>query len=182
MRVEFGYAYGMAAAAVKPGMADLIIDSPGSAQICRLNRSFAANCPGNCFITLFAAVLDPASGDLVYCNAGHNAPLLLRTNDEVEPLGATGLPLGIRRDATYEQKSCHLEQGDVLTLFSDGVTEACAPDGDEEFGEQRLVAVVQRTRNYPAVSLIEAINAELLSFTQGAPPADDITLVLARRC
>jgi len=162
----------------------VLFDDPElvAAQICRLNRSVAANCPGNCFITFFAAVLDPRTGDLVYCNAGHNAPLLLRCNDEVEPLEATGLPLGIRRDAIYEQNRCRLEQGDVLILFSDGVTEACTPDADEEFGEQRLVAVVQRKRNDPAASQIEGINAELLSFTRGAAAADDITLVLARRC
>jgi serine phosphatase RsbU (regulator of sigma subunit) len=153
-----------------------------TASMRRLNRSVAANCPGNCFITLFAALLDPASGDLLYCNAGHNAPLLLRTNGEVEPLGATGLPLGIRRDAIYEEESCRLEKGDVLVLFSDGVTEACPPEVDEEFGEQRLVAVVQGKRNNPAASVIEAINAELLSFTRGTPAADDITLVLARHC
>ena len=153
-----------------------------AAQICRLNRSVAANCPGNCFITLFAAVLDPATGDLVYCNAGHNPPLLVRASDEVEMLPATGLPLGISRDAKYEQSSCHLEHGDVLVLFSDGVTEACAAETDNDFGEQRLVAVIQEKRSYPAASLIEAVNAELLSFTSGAPAADDITLVIARRC
>lgn len=151
-------------------------------QIYRLNRSVAANCPGNCFITLFAAVLDPATGDLVYCNAGHNPPLLVRAGDEVERLGATGLPLGISRDATYEQGSCRLEHGDVLVLFSDGVTEACVAETDDDFGEQRLVAVIQRNRNAPAASLIETVNAELLSFTSGAAAADDITLVIARRC
>ena len=154
---------------------------PLAPQICRLNRSIAANCPGNCFITLFVAILDPASGKLVYCNAGHNAPLLLRRNNEVEPLAATGVPLGITRDAQYEQKSCHLEQGDVLVLFSDGVTETCAPESEDEFGERQLITVVRRNWNDSAAGLIQAINAELLSFTGVAPAADDITLVLARR-
>jgi serine phosphatase RsbU (regulator of sigma subunit) len=152
-----------------------------AAQISRLNRSVAANCPGNCFITLFAAVLDPATGDLVYCNAGHNPPLLVRSSDEVELLPATGLPLGINRDAAYEQNSCRLEHSDVLVLFSDGVTEACAPETDDEFGEQRLISVIRENRNYPAASLIEAVNAELFSFTSGTAAADDITLVIARR-
>ncbi|MFL6451100.1 MAG: PP2C family protein-serine/threonine phosphatase [Bryobacteraceae bacterium] len=152
------------------------------AQISRLNRSIAANCPGNWFITLFAGVLHPATGHLAYCNAGHNAPLLLRSGAGVESLEATGLPLGIRPDVTYEEKSCHLEQDDVLVLFSDGVTEACAPDEDAEFGEERLIAVVQGKRNYPAASLIEAINAEVRSFACGLPATDDITLVLVRRC
>ena len=154
---------------------------PFAAQVCRLNRSVATNCPGNCFITLFAAVLHPATGELLYCNAGHNPPLLLRATGEVEPLEATGVPLGIVRDAHYEQKSCHLKGGDVLVLFSDGITEACALNGDQEFGERRLVATVQEKRNHAAIDMIDAVNAELLSFTQGAPAADDITLVIVQR-
>ncbi len=153
-----------------------------SEQVCRLNRSIATNCPLNCFITLFAAVLDPASGELTYCNAGHNPPLLIRSNDGVARLEPTGIPLGIMRDSTYEQKSCRLEPGDLLILFSDGVTEACTPDMNEEFGEQRLVSAARDKRNSRASELIQAINADLVAFTRGAPPADDITIVVARRC
>jgi serine phosphatase RsbU (regulator of sigma subunit) len=82
--------------------------------------------------------------------------------------------------AEYEQKSCRLKQGDVLVLFSDGVTESCAPDTDQEFGEERLIATVRAKRSSTASDMIDAINAELLSFTQAAPPADDITLVVLR--
>ena len=151
-----------------------------AAKVCRLNRSIAANCPDNCFITFFAAVFDPASSELVYCNAGHNAPLLVHANGGVETLDATDLPLAIKRDVTFEENHRRLEQGDLLVLYSDGVTEARRPDTDQEFGEQRLIAVVQAKRNDPSASLVEAINAELLSFTQGALPADDVTLVVAR--
>jgi serine phosphatase RsbU (regulator of sigma subunit) len=147
----------------------------------KLNRSVAADCPGNCFITLFAAVLDPATGDLLYCNAGHNPPLLIHADDTVEPLGATGLPLGISPNARYEQGGCRMTTGDVLVLFSDGITEACIPEANEEFGEQRLIAFIQAKRRQPAAELIEGIKEELLSFTSGAPAADDITLVIARR-
>ncbi len=151
-------------------------------QVCRLNRSVASNCPGNCFITFFAGILDPVTGELVYCNAGHNPPLLVRKKGPVESLDANGIPLGISRSATYEQQSCLLDQGDLLILFSDGVTEACGFDKDQEFGEERLIAVAERDRSISAAGLIEAVKAEVLSFTQGAPPSDDITLVLARRC
>ncbi len=154
---------------------------PFADQVNRLNRSIAANCPGNCFITLFAAVLHPPSGELFYCNAGHNPPLLLRATGEVEPLEATGVPLGIMREVHYEQRACRLKEGDVLVLFSDGVTEASAPGGDQEFGEQRLIATVRQNQEHPASDLIDAVNTELLSFTQGAPAADDITLVILRR-
>lgn len=150
-------------------------------QIRRLNRSIAANCPDNCFITFFAALFDPGTGELTYCNAGHNAPLLLHTNGEVEMLDATGLPLGIKRDGIFEESRRGLERNDVLVLYSDGVTEARSSDTDEEFGEQRLIAVVRQKRNGPCASIVEAIKAELLSFTQGALVADDVTLVVARR-
>jgi Stage II sporulation protein E (SpoIIE) len=66
------------------------------------------------------------------------------------------------RDAVFEQRACRLKRGDVLVLFSDGVTEAYAPDTDQEFGEQRLIAAVQGKRNDASASLLEAINAELL--------------------
>ena len=150
-------------------------------QVSRLNRSLAANCPGNCFITLFAGVLDPATGELVYCNAGHNAPLLLRASGGVDELEASGVPLGITRDAQYQEGSCRLENGDVLLLFSDGVTEACRSNSDKEFGEARLIAAASSKLKDSAEAIIQAINADVLSFTGGAAPADDITLVVARR-
>jgi sigma-B regulation protein RsbU (phosphoserine phosphatase) len=151
-------------------------------QVTRLNRSIASNCPGNCFITFFIAVLDPQTGQVQYCNAGHNAPILVHAQaNQVETLGSTGMVLGIVPKGTYEQSTCHLEHGDLLVLFSDGVTEACGPDGTEEFGETRLAELVQRERQQTAGQLLETIKAEVKSFTGGAPAADDITIVIARR-
>ncbi|MBV8571056.1 MAG: SpoIIE family protein phosphatase [Acidobacteriaceae bacterium] len=163
--------------------ARVVFESPEplGAQISRLNRSIAMSCPGSCFITFFAAVLDIKTGKLLHCNAGHNPPLIVRTDNQVHSLAATGLPLGITRDGGYEVKSSCLEPGDVLVLFSDGVTEACSPD-DEEFGEQGLIRLIQENRNCSAADLIEAISEKLKTFTAGAPPADDITLAIARRC
>jgi serine phosphatase RsbU (regulator of sigma subunit) len=155
---------------------------PFESQFHRLNRSIAASCPGNCFITLFAGVLDPDTGEVVYSNAGHNAPLLVRASGEVEPLNATGIPLGIAPGAAYELRTCRLQPGDALFLFSDGVTESCAPGGEEEFGEERLVAAARAKPGHRAADLIAAINAELASFTAGGPAADDITLTVVRRC
>jgi serine phosphatase RsbU (regulator of sigma subunit) len=152
-----------------------------SAQMGRLNRITAGNCPSNCFITFFAALLDPATGELGYCNAGHNAPLLVRANGEFELLEPTGIILGILPNAAYEQKSCRLEPGDVLLLFSDGVTEACRPDADQEFGQDRLAALLREHRDRPAADILNAINAEVASYIGDCPAADDITLVVARR-
>jgi serine phosphatase RsbU (regulator of sigma subunit) len=150
-------------------------------KVGHLNRSLAAHCPANCFITFFLAVLDPAHHEIQYCNAGQNAPLLLRRNGEVESLEATGIPLGISRHTSYEQKSCHFEDSDLLVLFSDGVTEACRPDRDEEFGEDGLLATLGKGRTRSVVSMLEEVQADLRSFTGGTAATDDVTLVIARR-
>jgi sigma-B regulation protein RsbU (phosphoserine phosphatase) len=84
-------------------------------------------------------------------------------------------------DATYEEGTCALERGDVLVLFSDGLTEALNPDSGEEFGEERLIAVLKRGRDQPSAKLIDSIKAEVSLFTAGAAAADDITIVVARR-
>ncbi|HZQ53091.1 MAG TPA: SpoIIE family protein phosphatase [Bryobacteraceae bacterium] len=152
-----------------------------SAQVTRLNRITAGNCPSNCFITFCAATVDPATGDLTYCNAGHNAPLLVHAGGDFELLDPTGIILGILPNAAYEEKSRRLEPGDVLLLFSDGVTEACRPDCDEEFGQDRLVALLQEHRGQPASDILNAIKTGIASYTGGCPAADDITLVVARR-
>ena len=152
-----------------------------AAQVSHLNRITAANCPGNCFITFCAVVLDPKSGELRYCNAGHNPPLLLHASGEFESLEPTGLVLGIMPNASFEQKACHLDRNDVLLLFSDGVTEACMPGRDEEFGEKRLVGLLRDWQYQPASAVLDAIKSEITSFTGGARAADDVTLVVARR-
>ncbi len=152
-----------------------------SEKLERLNRAVKAYCPGNRFITFFVAVLDPKTGEITFCNAGHNSPMILRGNSSVETLDPTGLVLGIFSGTQYEQKTCRIEQGDILVLFSDGVTEACNPDTGEEFGEARLVTVIQQHRHETASSIVHAVVRELSGFTKNLPAADDITFVVASR-
>lgn len=161
----------------------VVFENPGElgAQVSHLNRITAANCPGNCFITFCAVVLDPANGVLHYCNAGHNMPLLLHAGGDLESLGATGLILGIVPSATYEEKTCRFDCGDLLVLFSDGVTECCKPGAEEEFGEARLGARLRDQQGQPAAAVLDAIKAEIVTFTGGTPAADDVTLVAACR-
>jgi serine phosphatase RsbU (regulator of sigma subunit) len=146
----------------------------------RLNKTTCGNCPDNRFITFFLGVADPVSGDLKYSNAGHNPPLVVRASGEVETLGTGGVMLGILPMAPFQEASTQLRKGDVLVLFSDGVTEATNPQ-DEEFGEGRLAELVASRRERPAAEIVEAIHSEVAIFSQGAPPADDITVVVARR-
>jgi sigma-B regulation protein RsbU (phosphoserine phosphatase) len=149
-------------------------------KITRLNKSTAANCPDNRFITFFIAVISPVTGDLVYTNAGHNPGLLVRENGTVEQLSVGGLMLGILPMAQYQEASAKMNPGDILVLFSDGVTEAVNPK-DEDFGETRLTDLVTSLKDRPASHIVNAIQAEVTKFTEGAPPADDITVVVVKK-
>src|SRR5687768_7003559 len=113
------------------------------ATISAVNRYLADNIPANRFVTLFYAELDPDSGSMAFLNAGHNPPLIVHAAGTVEQLASGGLPLGIKPDAEYREGRTQLQPGDVLVIYSDGVTEAVSPTG-EEFGPTRLYEVVSR--------------------------------------
>jgi len=149
-------------------------------KITRLNKATTAHTPDNRFITFFMTVADPATGELVFTNAGHNPPLLVRAKGGFELLAGGGMILGILPMAQYEEFRINMERGDTLVLFSDGVTEAVNPS-DEDFGEQRLADLVASMKGRSALEIMEAVHTEVARFTQGAPPADDITVVVARR-
>ena len=149
-------------------------------KITRLNKAVCANCPDNRFITFFMTVVNPATGELVYTNAGHNPPLLVRAAGGFELLKGGGVILGILPMAQYKETIAQMEPGDVLVMFSDGVTEAANPS-DEDFGEERLGKLVESMRNRKASEIVEAIEVAVNEFTQGAPAADDITVVIVRR-
>jgi phosphoserine phosphatase RsbU/P len=149
-------------------------------KISQLNKSTCRTCPDNRFITFFMTIADPSSGQLTYVNAGHNPPLLIRTSGEFEDLAGGGMILGIMPMATYQERQASLHPGDVLVLFSDGVTEASDPNG-QEFGEGRLADLVASLRNRPAAEIVDEIHKAVAAFSEGAPAADDITVVVARR-
>ncbi len=150
-------------------------------RVTRLNRAICANCPENRFITFFACVLDPANGRITYCNAGHNPPLLVSDKGESKTLEGGGIVLGILPSAPYNEGVADYHPGDVLVLFSDGVTEACPPASEDEFGEERLATAVASLGAQPASAIAEGAMAQLHAWMQGGPAADDITLVIARR-
>lgn len=149
-------------------------------KITRLNKATCRNCPDNRFITFFMTVVDPATGELVFTNAGHNPPLLVRASGGFEELKGGGMILGILPMAKYQESHAKFEPGDVLVLFSDGVTEAANPRG-EEFGEQRLAELVASLHGRPSAEIVDAVHAAVAAYTEGAPAADDITVVVARR-
>jgi sigma-B regulation protein RsbU (phosphoserine phosphatase) len=149
-------------------------------RIERLNKSTCGNCPDNRFITFFFGILDPVTGEFVYVSAGHNPPVLVRANGGYELLAGSGLILGILPMAKYEEFRTTVEKGDVLVMFSDGVTEAPNPN-DEEYGEDRLANLVAELSGNSAKEIVAAIHTSVAEFTEGAPPADDITVVVTRR-
>lgn len=148
--------------------------------ISAVNRYLADNIPANRFVTLFYAELDPESGTVAFLNAGHNPPLIVHAAGTVEQLASGGLPLGIKLNAEYREGRTQLQPGDVLVIYSDGVTEAASPSG-EEFGPTRLYEVVSRHVDSSAAGIRDRIEAALTKFSQGTEAADDITLVIVKR-
>jgi sigma-B regulation protein RsbU (phosphoserine phosphatase) len=146
----------------------------------RLNRATAANCPSNRFISFFFSVLDSKTGELVYANAGHNPPMIARANGMIDRLEGGGLLMGIVASASYDAYRVQLNAGEVLLLYSDGVTEATNPLG-EEFEEERLAQILQSNRHRSPDEIVEAVTRAVSDFSAGAPVADDLTLVVAKR-
>ena len=149
--------------------------------VARLNRRTCSSCPNNRFITFFICVLDPATGEFSYCNAGHNPPLLVRAGGAAERLTGGGTFLGVFPAMRYEEMRGVIRPGDMLVMFSDGITEATPAGPEEEFGEERLAEFLAARTGLKAVELIAEVNQALAGWTHGAPPADDVTIVVARR-
>jgi phosphoserine phosphatase RsbU/P len=129
------------------------------------------------FATMFYGVIS-AEGLLTYCNAGHNPPLLL-TRQGIRRLETGGLVLGLFPQPIYEEASCDLEPGDILVVFSDGVTEALNPSGTE-FGEERILAVLEQRASDDPPLLLARLLAAVSDFATGAVQNDDITAMVVR--
>ncbi|HEX3879392.1 MAG TPA: SpoIIE family protein phosphatase [Bryobacteraceae bacterium] len=160
----------------------VLAEDPGNlgAFMVRLNKATCEKCPSNRFITFFFCILDAASGVLSFANAGHNPPIVMRASGDAEMLEGGGPPLGILSMAPFVQQQTQLGPGDLLALYSDGVTE-CLNGQEEEFGEERFIEVLKAHRHEPAAVIADAVTQALLGFAAGAPTADDITLVIAKR-
>lgn len=160
----------------------VLAEDPGDlgAFMMRLNKATCLKCPSNRFITFFFCILDSTRGGLSFANAGHNPPIVVRASGAAEMLEGGGPPLGILSMAPYCQQDIQLDRGDLLVLYSDGVTE-CLNGLEEEFGEERFIEVLRQNRTKPAAEIAGTVTNALLEFAAGAPPADDITLVVAKR-
>lgn len=146
----------------------------------RANRMLHESTDARTFVTLFAAVLDGEAHLLTYANAGHTRPLIARAGAAVRSLDEGALALGLRPDAAYTSLSCPLEPGDVLLLYSDGATEAMDARHDL-FGTERLADALARSRHLPAPALQQHVLAAIEQHAGGAPPSDDLTLLVVQR-
>ncbi len=128
------------------------------------------------YATFFYGILDAETGTFAFANAGHNPPLLVRSDGRIELLDAGGLPLGMMEGFPYEEAKAELLPGDVLVFYTDGVTEAEKSDG-EQLGDEAFREVVVSNRHLGAREVRERIEATVRDFTAGHDPSDDLTLI-----
>ncbi|MEW6129457.1 MAG: SpoIIE family protein phosphatase [Acidobacteriota bacterium] len=145
-----------------------------------VNSYIYENSPSSKYLTLFYSVLDPVTGELAYSNGGHNVPLLVRTNGEIVKLDKGGLPVGLMPGMSYDEDRVHFNVGDVLVIYSDGITESVNLQ-DEEFGEERLIEVITKNLHRSASSIRDRIDEALSRFVGAASPVDDMTVMLIKR-
>jgi tetratricopeptide (TPR) repeat protein len=151
-----------------------------------VNERILAETHGDIFVTVFFGVLDPVAGTLLYCNAGHSPPYFFRARTgaapsaKVQALRRTGLPLGILEDAAWKQGSARLAPGDVLVLYTDGVTDAHNPQ-EALFGGERLLEAAQAHLGRSASHMTKAVLESAHAFVGDAPQFDDITLMIVVR-
>jgi serine phosphatase RsbU (regulator of sigma subunit) len=166
------------------------------------NRRILMDTRADLFVTVFYGILDPATGTLVYCNAGHNPPYLFgaqnspqrptRIGDSVQSLRRTGMALGVLEDAIWQRKAVQIAPGDVLVLYTDGITDAQNAQG-AFFGEERLLEVVRANagtqadqsssagQGPQAQDIQQALMVEIRGVAGDAPQCDDITLMVVVR-
>lgn len=148
--------------------------------VTEINQYIYDNTPANRYVTMFYSELDPRTHQLTYINAGHNPPLLVRTTGEVTRLDIGGFPVGITPFGEYREGWAELESGDVLVIYSDGASESLN-EAEEEFGEARMIEIVQKHRHRTAAGIRDRIDEALTKFVGNAETVDDLTLVIVKR-
>jgi sigma-B regulation protein RsbU (phosphoserine phosphatase) len=172
-------------------------DVPVHTSLEHINQLLCEDNISGKFVTLFFGVIDPRAGEIRYACAGHNPPLVVSAAGEVRWLRDAWVPLGIMADGEYKESIETLAAGDVLVMYSDGVTEADTADADSNaaghdpdsngsaddavmFGEERLAATVNALRESSAAVVVDGIVDAIRQFAQGAPQADDLTIVVVK--
>ncbi|MGM0466802.1 MAG: PP2C family protein-serine/threonine phosphatase [Acidobacteriota bacterium] len=153
--------------------------------VSHINNLLVKSTDSHMFVTFFCGLLDRKRAAFTSVNAGHNPPVLCRADKKIHRLTKGGLVLGFQPAQKYEQQSTELKSGDVLVLFTDGITEARAPDiidkDDMLFGENRLIQVIKDNASLSAGEIQAAVLQAVTSHTKNTPQEDDITLVVIKR-
>jgi sigma-B regulation protein RsbU (phosphoserine phosphatase) len=157
-----------------PAQPELVLNS--------VNRRILADTSADQFVSVFYGVVDPATGHLVYSNAGHHPPYLLssRNGGSVQRLTRTGMVLGVEEDERWAQAAIQMSPADVLVLYTDGITDAEDAQGSF-FGEERLLDTLQANLGHSATDIQEALVKAVGDFSGGAEQTDDIALVVVVR-
>lgn len=155
-------------------------DLPPDKLLARVNNQLKEDSSSNLFVTLFYGILHLETGQLSYANGGHNPPLLYcASSQELSELDSTGPALGVFPGVPYQMVTLLLQQGDVLAIYTDGITEAI--DWDEnDYGEERLQAVFEENVANDAIGINHTIRQSVLGFIGERPPEDDATLLIIK--
>lgn len=174
------------AAAIFMGLSRTIVraSATGSHHIAaaleQANELICRDSTSGMFVTLFFAVLTPGENKLTYVNAGHNPPLLFKpASDEMIRLKTRGIALGVKSGIRLEEAEGNLEKGNMLVLYTDGITEAVNEKG-EAFGEERLMEIIRKNSRLTAKEMIRKIQDDVIVFAGTQPQYDDITLLIMR--
>lgn len=154
-----------------------------SAVMSQVHKLFIHNIRFDTFVTFFIGAFDSSTKTLTYCNAGHQPPLVLRNTGRKEDpavlLRPTGAAIGLVENAEFGEKTVDLQEGDLLVLYTDGVTEAMNIH-NQEFGRQRLEASIRQAQRLPVKEVIQKIRLGLEQFSEGKSFADDTTMMVCR--
>jgi sigma-B regulation protein RsbU (phosphoserine phosphatase) len=146
----------------------------------RLNRIIHRSRLATNFVSLFLAEIHP-NGTVLYCNAGHPAALWVGADGTIDRLAASGMILGPTPSASYSIRIAEMQPGDLLVLYTDGITEAQATASREEYGENRLTHVVRAARHQDPVAIVDRVFSDIAEYSRATPPADDQTIVVVKR-
>lgn len=145
------------------------------------NRLLAKESVNCMFVTIFYGIYDTQTGEVVYTNAGHNPPYIVKASGEVKPFPMPAdTMVGIMDDMEFHEEKAQLEKGDALVLYTDGVTEAMNPEL-QEYGESRLEEALKKTPSLDCQQTIDATKADVAAFVAGADQSDDLTMLVFKR-
>ena len=156
-------------------------EAPLASIAARTNDLLWASTPASKYATAFFCLYRHEDGQTNYVNCGHNDGIVLRADGTVVMLPTTGMPVGLFPKRTYDMASTDVLPGDLLFLYSDGVTEACTDVEENQFGTERLVEVLRDTAARPASEILDSVFLAIDEFAAGAPQHDDITMLVLKR-